>query len=423
MTNHPEKIRCGRVGDCTVSVPGSKSFSHRTAIAAGLADGHSIIYNMLDSEDLRLTLHALSQLGVKIEKKHDAIHMDGVSGRPARAEQKIFLGNSGTSMRLLTAVCALGKGEYLLCGTDRMHQRPVSELTDALAALGTDAACANQNGCPPVMISGGGINLRTVSIDCSKSSQYLSALLLIAPCTDQGLDITVSNGPVSRPYIDMTVDIMEKFGIRVERKGYLNFQVPGNQTYRPGTCTVEADASSAGYFWAAAALTGSTIKVTGTSRSSRQGDARLVDLLNAMGCSVFEEKDGMAVSGGLLSGITADMSDMPDMVPTLAVVAAFASGTTIIENVAHLAVKESDRLSAVVKELTRMGIEATKTDSGLRIVGGSPRAAQIETYDDHRIAMSFALSGLRVPGMEICNPACVGKSFPNFWERLESIYE
>ncbi|NOY68756.1 MAG: 3-phosphoshikimate 1-carboxyvinyltransferase [Deltaproteobacteria bacterium] len=422
MKDKPVGIRCGGVRDCTVFVPGSKSFSHRMAISASLSSGISYIYNMLKSEDLSLTLNALSQLGAIIEKNDNFISINGVGGRPKPAKEKIFLGNSGTSMRLLTAVAALGQGEYFLYGTDRMHERPVSELTGALTALGVDAKCVNKNECPPVRIIGGGINKRSVSIDCSKSSQYLSALLLTGPCTENGLEIRVTDGPVSKPYIDMTVDIMEEFGINLERKGYTYFKVPGNQLYRPGTYTVEADASAAGYFWAAAALTGKTIKVNGTSRLSRQGDSRLVDLLSEMGCEVIYEKDGLAVSGGQLSGITADMSDMPDMVPTLAVVAAFASGTTIIKNVAHLAVKESDRLTAVVTELTRMGIDAKKTDTGLRITGGKPHGAEIETYDDHRIAMSFALAGLLIPGVEIGNPSCVEKSFPKFWKTLEGIY-
>jgi len=423
MTALLKKMRCGRVRDCTVIVPGSKSYSHRTLIAAGLADGVSMVYNLLDAEDVRLTRAAFSMMGVGIRQQDDHLVVTGVSGRPKAAAENIYLGNSGTSMRLLTAVAALGRGEYLFYGTDRMHQRPISELTDALAELGVDAVCVNQNGCPPVRVSGGGIRGRRVSVDCSKSSQYLSALLMIAPCTEKGLDITVSGGPVSKPYIDMTVDIMEKFGIRVKRDGYVNFSVPGGQAYRSGSHTVESDASAAGYFWAAAAITQSRIKVLGTSRFSRQGDARFVDLLKDMGCSVIYEKDGIAVSGNRLSGISADMSDMPDMVPTLAVVAAFASGTTFIQNVAHLAVKESDRLRAVATELTRMGIRVEQTDSGLVIYGGMPKGARIKTYDDHRIAMSFALAGLRVPGMEIENPGCVEKSFPGFWEKLESTYE
>jgi 3-phosphoshikimate 1-carboxyvinyltransferase len=248
-------------------------------------------------------------------------------------------------------------------------------------------------------------------------------MLLLAPYTEEGLEIFVVEGPVSKPYVDMTLEVMMRLGVSVERDGYARFRVSGKQVYRSGTYPVEPDCSQASYFWGAAAISGASVTVRGTTKNSRQGDVRFVDVLAAMGCGVFEESDGIRVSGGTLSGVNVDMSDMPDMVPTLAVIAAFATGDTVIRNVAHLKAKESDRLSSVVAELKKMGIKADCTDTGMVITGGHPKGAEIETYNDHRIAMSFAIAGLRTPGTMIRDEGCVRKSFPNFWEVFEMLYE
>jgi 3-phosphoshikimate 1-carboxyvinyltransferase len=255
-----------------------------------------------------------------------------------------------------------------------------------------------------------------VHIDCRVSSQYLSGLLLSAPCTEKGMAIEVVGGPVSKPYIDMTVEILERFGIRLTRAGYHRFDVPGAQRYRPGTYEVAPDASQAGYFWAAAAVAGTTVTVQGVHPDAIQGDVRLAEVFGRMGCRVAATPAGIAVTGGDLRGVEVDMGDMPDMVPTLAVVAAFARGTTVMTKVAHLRAKECDRLAAVEAELAKMGIEARSTADTLSVTGGAPHGAEIETYDDHRIAMCFAVAGLRVAGVRIRNPDCVAKSFPNFWE-------
>jgi 3-phosphoshikimate 1-carboxyvinyltransferase len=251
----------------------------------------------------------------------------------------------------------------------------------------------------------------------------------MGPCTEEGLDISVTQGPVSRPYIDMTVSVMERLGIRLDRDGYERFRIPGGQRYRAGDYTVEPDISNAGYFWAAAAVTGGRVKVRGVGPDSRQGDIRLAALFERMGCTLSQEADGLALSGVLdasgrpkLSALDVDMGDMPDMVPTLAVAAAFAQGTTVIRNVAHLRAKESDRLAAVAAELGKMGISARTTEAELIVEGGRPHGAVIDTYDDHRIAMSFAVAGLAVPGMHIKDEGCVRKSFPGFWEAFEGLY-
>ena len=409
-----------------IQVPGSKSYTHRTLISAALSDGTCRVHNPLRSEDTLLTLKALGQMGISMEDQPDGrpdrIVIHGRNGRFSPVTRPIDFRNSGTSMRLFGALAVLGEGPYMLTGTKRMCERPMQALLDSLVQLGVPAHSMGRNGCPPVVIVGGQCKGDRTSIDCSVSSQYLSALLLIAPCLPAGLTIDVSHGPVSKPYIDMTVDIMAAFGVDLRREAYTRFEVPGGQTYRAGDYTVEPDGSNASYFWAAGAITGARVKVLGVTGASRQGDVGLVNILEQMGCQVEHEDDGIAVTGGALRAVTVDMGHMPDVVPTLAVVAAFAGGTTVIRNVAHLRAKECDRLSAVACELGKMGIETRALDNELHIVGGTPHGAEIETYDDHRMAMCFAVAGLKVPGIRILNPGCVAKSFPTYWEVFKQLY-
>ncbi len=418
-----KEIKPHKISDCRVSVPGSKSYTHRMLIAAALSDGMCTIKNALVSEDTRFTMEALKQMGIRIEANSSDVRVYGKGGCLEPCNTPIHLGNSGTSMRLLTAVAALGQGTYTLTGTARMEKRPIKDLLDALQQIGVKARSLNDNGCPPVEITGATIRIAQVDINCQKSSQYLSALLLIAPCTHKGLEIHVTGGPVSRPYVDLTIDLMKTFGIQLDREGYRKFKVPGEQAYRAGKYVVETDCSQAAYFWSAAAIGGAQIKVTGVNADSAQGDVRFIDLLQQMGCRVYRESDGIGVAGGPLRAIEADLADMPDQVPTLAVVAAFARGTTVIKNVAHLKSKESDRLTATVTELKKMGIEAACTENALVVRGGKPKGSIIDTYNDHRIAMSFAIAGLNVPGVCIRNEGCVEKSFPAFWQVFEGLYQ
>jgi 3-phosphoshikimate 1-carboxyvinyltransferase len=408
---------------CEVTVPGSKSYTHRILIASALSDGECRIQYPLLSEDTLLTLDALRQMGTHIDDaSKDQIIVSGNSGRFKSCADRIFLGNSGTSMRLLAAVAALGRGKFTLTGTDRMAERPIQDLIEALEQLGVGIRSINGNGCPPLEIIGEKISGGSVNLNCQTSSQYLSALLLIAPYTDKGLDILVAEGPVSRPYVEMTIDVMEKFGVTVNREGYERFKITGRQVYRAGAYPVEPDGSQAGYFWAAAAVCGTEIKVKGVTADSRQGDVNFANLLASMGCKIVTEPDGITVSGNSLRATDVDMGDMPDMVPTLAVVAAFAEGTTIIRNVAHLKAKESDRLAAVVNELVKLGIDARCSSDELIVTGGTPRGAEIKTYGDHRIAMSFAVAGLVTPGVFIRDENCVKKSFPDFWKVFNGLY-
>jgi 3-phosphoshikimate 1-carboxyvinyltransferase len=405
-----------------VRVPGSKSYTHRMLIAGSLSNGPCRLSNTLESEDTGITLDTLRKVGVKVEKDDNHLDVYGKMGSLGAYQETLDLGNSGTSMRLLTAALALGTGKYILTGSRRMQQRPMQDLIDGLNQMGVKSRSIKNNGCPPIEVESAKIRGGTVNLNCALSSQFLSAILLIAPCAENDMEIVVTRGPVSRPYIDITLDVMQKFGVSVERENYDRFHIPGGQTYQAGAYAVESDCSQAGYFWAAAAITGATIRVKDIAADSRQGDIRFLDLLATMGCKVSKNPEGLSVAGGPLTAIQTDMADMPDLVPTLAVIAAFARGTTIIKNVAHLKGKESNRLDATARELAKMGIDARCSESALQICGGKPHGAEIETYNDHRIAMSFAVAGLRIPDMVIKDEDCVAKSFPDFWQRLEELY-
>jgi 3-phosphoshikimate 1-carboxyvinyltransferase len=390
-------------------------------MAAALAGGESVLTNALAAEDTELTAGALKQLGAGINWQGTTIRVTGRSGRWLPMVLPIYLGNSGTSMRFLTALTSLGEGEYLLTGTERLCQRPLGELLDALRQVGVRAISERGDGCPPVRVTGRIIGGRT-QLSGGISSQYLSALLFIGPLAPQGLEIDITGELVSRPYVDLTLEVLGYFGIAYYREGYRYFQLPGGQCYLPRAYEIEADASSASYFWAAAALTGGRVTITNLSLESSQGDAAFPAVLRRMGCAVESTPAGLTVQGGPLQGVEVNMATMPDLVPTLAVLAAFAAGDTVITGVAHLRHKESDRLAAVAAELARLGIEARETADGLVIRGGAPKGAVVHTYNDHRLAMSFAVAGLKAPGMVITDPDCVAKSFPNFWEFFHRLY-
>jgi 3-phosphoshikimate 1-carboxyvinyltransferase len=405
----------------TLTLPGSKSYTHRALMAAALATGDSVLTNALTAEDTELTAQALAQLGAGIDWQDTTIRVTGRGGRWRQVTEPIYLGNSGTSMRFLTALVALGEGEYRLTGTERLCQRPLGELLNALGQVGVRAISENRDGCPPVRVTSG-LTGGNAQLSGSISSQYLSALLFIGPLAPKGLEIEITGDLVSKPYVDLTLEVLGDFGVSYFREGYHHFQLPGGQCYLPQNYEIEADASSASYFWAAAALTGGQVTITNLSLESNQGDAAFPRVLESMGCKVESTPVGLTVRGGPLNGVDVDMATMPDLVPTLAVLAAFAQGETVITGVAHLRHKESDRLAAVAMELSKLGIEARETADGLVIRGGEPRGAVIETYNDHRIAMSFAVAGLKAPGMVITDPDCVAKSFPDFWEFFEKLY-
>ncbi|VFQ44956.1 3-phosphoshikimate 1-carboxyvinyltransferase [Desulfoluna butyratoxydans] len=404
-----------------VTLPGSKSYSHRLLIAAALAEGESRITGLLRSEDTLLTRDALRAFGAVIEDDGEAMVVTGTGGRLKACAEPIYLANSGTSMRLLTGIAALGEGETVLTGTKRMGERPIEDLLVAMRQAGVPARCVNPTDCPPVKVTGGHFEGGKVTLDCRISSQFLSSLLLAGPYAPKGIEVTVAGELVSRPYVEITLDIMGRFGVEVTHDDFKVFKVAPNQSYRPGAYHCEPDGSNASYFWAAAAVTGKSVKVMNVTKKSRQGDVALVDVLEKMGCTVTHEEDGTTVTGGELSAVTVDMALMPDVVPTLAVVAAHAKGTTVIENVAHLREKECDRLGCVATELRKMGIDAVAKESSLEITGGTLTGSDVETYDDHRMAMSFSVAGLTTPGVRVLDPGCVKKSFPTYWDVFETL--
>lgn len=407
--------------NATLTLPGSKSFTHRALIAASLAEGASTLSNPLAADDTWLTAQALRQLGARIDWPNGPCQVQGTGGDLQTLEDPLYLGDSGTSIRLLTAVVALGQGRYRLLGSERLCQRPIQDLLDALALLGVEAVSELGNGRPPVIVNAQGLPGGRTRVSGQISSQFLSALLLIAPLARKDVEVEVVGELVSRPYVDITLEVMSAFGIAYFRKGYQSFSIPAGQGYQARPYELEGDASSASYFLGAAAITGGQVTITNLNPQSCQGDIGFVNILEQMGCRLEHFPGGMILRGGPLQGVEVNMANMPDLVPTLAVVAAFARGDTIIRGVPHLRHKESDRLQAVATELQKIGIEAVDTPEGLVIRGGHPHGASIETYNDHRIAMSFALAGLKVPGIIITNEHCVAKSFPDFWQYFEKL--
>jgi len=404
----------------TVRIPGSKSITHRSIIAASLADGESLLQNFLECEDTSYTTSALQKLGVNIFPERKNLRVVGTGGKfdHASITMELYLGNSGTSFRLLLSVIALGRGEFLMTGTPRMLARPVGALVTALNQLGVKASCVKQNGYPPVHVIADGIRGGKVYMAGDQSSQFVSSLLLSAPYAEKDMEIEVMEGLVSKPYVDITLDVMKQFGVHVDRDGYTYFRIPSGQVYRPREFTIQGDASSASYFWAAAAVTGGTVVTENIYPfTTRQGDIRFLDILERMGCIIEKESDRVVIHGGTLSGIEADMSTMPDMVPTLAAIALFARGETVIRNVPQLRHKESDRLKAIALEWRRLGGRVEEMDDGLVIHGGEKLSGTLlDPHDDHRLAMSLAVVGLRVPEIIITNEKCVNKSFPCFWK-------
>lgn len=423
-----KKIIPKQINDQVVTIPGSKSISHRMMICACLSDGKSTIDNLLNSEDIQLTMKTLRYMGADIKNIKDIkniadnkYEVTGFNGHPKGYDKDIYLGNSGTSMRLLTGIAALGSSLYTLTGDTRMCERPMIELLDALTMLGIHAKSKNDLGTPPVNIRGDNRDGGKVKIDCSKSSQYLSSLLMMGAKLKNGLDISLDTPPVSVPYVDLTMDIMKKFQVEAHRIDATHYHVPGQQSYVPGDLFVEPDLSNAGYFWAIGAITGKMISVNNININSLQGDLKQIKILEKMGCTLKIEDNQIGICGSALKGIDIDMADTPDAVPAIAVVASFAEGKTKITNIGHLRVKECDRIDAVASQLIKMGIEVEQGDDYIVVTGGKPKAARIDTFNDHRIAMAFAIPGLKIEGMEIENETCVAKSFPDYWKIFDAL--
>jgi 3-phosphoshikimate 1-carboxyvinyltransferase len=407
-----------------VSAPPSKSYTHRAVILASLAAGESVIQNLLISDDTLHTIDAGRSLGADIELKDDRLIITGTGGKIRVGDgQNIFAGNSGSTIRMIAPLAALGQGRVILDGDSRLRQRPIGDLLSALNSLGVHARSLEGNDCPPIEIQGGRLTGGEVTISGVASSQHISALLMIAPYTEEGVSIKIAGGLHSRPYIDITLDIMQALGVRAVNKGYKEFMVKGNQEYQARDYRIEGDYSSAAYFFAAGAIGGKAVTVKNLRADSAQGDKYLLNILSKMGCSVEHQKEKIKISRNKeLSGITIDMGDYPDLVPTVAVVAAYARGKTKITNIAHLRFKESDRIGDTAAELGKMGIKTEVSDDSIVVYGGKPKGSELEAHADHRLAMSLATAALFANGSSIINSAeAVSKSYPQFFAELKKL--
>jgi 3-phosphoshikimate 1-carboxyvinyltransferase len=407
-----------------IPIPGSKSDTNRALIIAALADGSSVLTGALFSDDTRYMMASLQRLGFDVVSSgmEKTITVKGMAGRIPAGAADLFVGNAGTAMRFLTAFTALGHGRYRLDGVERMRQRPIQPLLDGLTQLGVTALSEGKNGCPPVIIESAGMEGGKIRMAGDRSSQYFTALLLIGPCTRHGVEIEVEGRMVSAPFIDLTASVMRRFGVDMINEDYQRLRVNGGQPYRAMTYAVEPDATAASYFFAAAAVTGGRARVNGLDRNSAQGDLRFVDALETMGCRVTRGNGFVEVTGPeRLSGVDVDMNAISDTALTLAAIAPFADRPVTLRGLEHTRHQETDRIAAPVTELRRLGVRVDEHPDGMTIYPSSLRAGHVETYDDHRMAMSFALIGLRVPGIVILNPGCVSKTFPDYFDRLREI--
>ena len=410
----------GRV-NARVRVPGSKSMTNRALVCAALARGESMLRGASDSEDTLLMVNGLNQLAVLVRRQDDALVVEGTGGRLYAPKYPIPTGNAGTTLRFLLSMATLAQGSVAFQTHPRMAGRPNEDLLTALRSLG--ALIEHQPDATTFTVTGGTLRGGVARVKGDRSSQFLSSLLMPAPYAPLNVELIIEGPLVSVPYVDMTIEVMRQFGIDVKRNDASHYVVESGMRYRPATISIEPDASAASYFLAAAAITGGSVLVEGLRRSSSQGDVRFLDVLAAMGCRCEETADGISMtSTGRLRGVDLDMNAMPDMVPTLVAVALFADGETCIRNVGQLRYKESDRGEGLAAELRRLGASVDMQGDALVIRPSKLHGGQLDTFEDHRLAMSFALLGLRVPGVRIEQPECVRKSFPGFWDEFEKLY-
>jgi len=410
-----------------VDLPGSKSLSNRVLLLSMLAEGTTRIQNLLDSDDVRYMIGALEKLGITLQetREKNEISVEGCSGGIPNSDLELMLGNAGTAMRPLTAALTLGQGRYVLDGVPRMRERPIVDLVEGLQQLGAKVRLLNGPPGPPVEILAQGLPGGTARIKGSVSSQFLSAILMAAPGAEKDVTLEIDDTLVSVPYVEMTLALMERFGVHVENRDFQEFHIPGKQTYHsPGDFFVEGDASSASYFLAGAAITGGTVTVHGCGTESLQGDSKFAEVLEQMGAETQWQPHSVTVRGNTLKGVDLDMNRMPDAAMTLAVAALFAEGTTKIRNVYNWRLKETERMKAVTTELRKLGAEVEEGDDYLIIDPPDQiQSTEIETYDDHRMAMAFSLAACGAESVTILDPGCVSKTFPDYFEVLKSVSE
>ncbi len=405
----------------SVQPPGSKSITNRALICAALAQGVSRLQGALVSEDTQVMVDSLQRLGLNIpEFNSEMVRIDGWGGPPPPGDADLFAANSGTTIRFLTAVLAGSRGRFRLDGVSRMRQRPIGDLLNALNQLGAKVRSEAGNECPPVLIEANGLPGGRTVVRGDVSSQFLSGLLIAAPLASSEVEVELQGALVSEPYVALTRAVMQQFGVTVGHAGR-SFRIQSGQIYQPRDYEIEPDASAASYFWGAAAVTGGTVTVRGLNRDALQGDVKFCDCLQRMGCEVVDTSDGVSVTGRPLKGIDVDMADISDTAQTLAAVALFAEGPTRIRGVAHIRHKETDRIGDLSRELRKLGARVDEAPDGLTIQPESLRAATVDTYDDHRMAMSLALAGLRIPGVVIKDPHCTRKTYPDYFDDLASI--
>ncbi|RIP86805.1 3-phosphoshikimate 1-carboxyvinyltransferase [Salmonella enterica] len=408
--------------DGAINLPGSKSVSNRALLLGALACGKTVLTNLLDSDDVRHMLNALSALGINYTLSADRTRCDITgNGGPLRASGalELFLGNAGTAMRPLAAALCLGQNEIGLTGEPRMKERPIGHLVDSLRQGGANIDYLEQENYPPLRLRGG-FTGGDIEVDGSVSSQFLTALLMTAPLASKDTIIRVKGELVSKPYIDITLNLMKTFGVEIANHHYQQFVVKGGQQYHsPGRYLVEGDASSASYFLAAGAIKGGTVKVTGIGRKSMQGDIRFADVLEKMGATITWGDDFIACTRGELHAIDMDMNHIPDAAMTIATTALFAKGTTTLRNIYNWRVKETDRLFAMATELRKVGAEVEEGHDYIRITPPAKlQHADIGTYNDHRMAMCFSLVALSDTPVTILDPKCTAKTFPDYFEQL-----
>ncbi|AFT78554.1 3-phosphoshikimate 1-carboxyvinyltransferase [Alteromonas macleodii str. 'Black Sea 11'] len=410
-----------------VNVPGSKSLSNRALLLAALAEGETELTNLLDSEDIEHMLNALTKLGINYRLSEDKTQcvVQGNGGAFNVAEPlELFLGNAGTAMRPLCAALAASNVDTVLTGEPRMEERPIGDLVDALREADAEVTYLKNEGYPPLQIKGKTLNGGEMSVDGSVSSQFLTALLMAAPLFSGDVTIRIKGELVSKPYIDITLDTMAKFGVTVENDNYQTFTVSGDAKYvAPGKFMVEGDASSASYFLAAGAIKGGTVRVTGIGQNSIQGDIRFADVLEAMGAKVVWNDEYVEVTGAPLKGVNMDMNHIPDAAMTIATTALFAEGPTTMTNIYNWRVKETDRLAAMATELQKLGAKVEEGHDYIKVwPTDSLKHAEIDTYNDHRIAMCFSLVALSDTPVTINDPGCTRKTFPDYFTRFKTLY-
>ncbi len=406
--------------DVRVEAPASKAHTLRALIISSLAPGRSLIRKPLMADDQRNVIKCLRELGVEITQAEGEMAVTGLGGRYLPATEELNVGESGVGMNFLASAACMAARPVRLTGAQRITERPIGEVISGIRQLGCRADYLGRDGFPPVRLAGGGIPGGVAEMSGAVTSQYFSSIAISGACARNEVTLRCSDEMTEKPYFDITLQMMSDFGAEFERDGYRQVRFPGGNPYAPREFTIEGDFSSAAFFFLTAAVCGSKVFVSNLRADTSQGDRGVIGLLAAMGCHVSKGDNGVGIEGGELKAIERDMSDMPDLVPPMAVAAAFAAGTSRFTNIAQLRVKECDRLAVMAAELGKMGIEAECDQNSLWVTGGNPAPASIDPHNDHRIAMSFAVAGLATDGQEINNPGCVAKSFPDFWERLEA---